>query len=96
MDPTMDAVLKEIMDHPSPNEQYFREKYNSFFEKYPKLSEMVFSKNQEHQSMLRYMLTQKDKIKDEDSQYQASVNVGTMLRDTYITPLTNKMTPKKI
>tara|TARA_Y100000389_G_C17067390_1_gene320263 strand:- start:66 stop:344 length:279 start_codon:yes stop_codon:yes gene_type:complete len=92
----MDAILKEILDHPNPNEQHFREKYKSFFEKCPKLGEMVFSKNKEHQSMLRYMLTQKDKIKDEDSQYQASVNVGTMLRDTYITPLTNKMTPKKI
>ena len=95
MDPTIE-VLKEIMDDPNPDEQKYREKHKDFFEKCPKLGEMVFSKNKEHQYILRYMLAQKNKIKDDDSQYQASVNVGTMLRDTYITPLTNKMTPKKI
>ena len=84
MEPYMD-LLQEIIDSPNPDKSAYMKQYPSFFEKFPRMSEMAFV--MENRSMFRYMIEQKKRIHDDQSQHEASVNVGTMLRDTYITPV---------
>lgn len=90
MDACMEAVLREIINDPNPDKGVYMNNYPTFFEKYPRMSEMAFVI--ENKSMFLYMLEQKKRIRDDHSQHEASVNVGTMLMDTYITPLID---PKK-
>ena len=85
MDPFMEDILQEIIDDPTPDKDTYMKQYPTFFEKYPKMGEMAFVNS--NKSMFRYMLEQKKQIRDENSQHEASVNVGTVLRDTYIKPL---------
>lgn len=90
MDPAMEAVLEEIIHHPNPDKERYKKDFPLFFEKYPKMSEMAFKKD--NKAMFLYMIEQKKGITDDNSQHDASVNVGTKLCDTYITPLID---PKK-
>lgn len=90
MDPVMEAVLEEIIYHPNPDKARYKKDFPLFFEKYPKVSEMAFNKN--NNAMFVYMLEQKRGITDETSEHDASVIVGTKLCDTYIKPLID---PKK-
>lgn len=88
----MYEVIEEIMNDPERVQKNleYKQKFPDFFKKYPKLGAMVFSTNSQHISILKYMLHEKKKINDEQSQYDASVRVGTVLRDTYISPLLDK------
>lgn len=90
MDPELEAVLEEIIHHPNPDKEQYKKDHPMFFEKYPRMGEMAFQKD--NKAMFLYMLEQKKNITDHNSQHEASVNVGTKLRDTYITPLID---PKK-
>jgi hypothetical protein len=90
MDPNMEEILEEIIHHPNPDKEQYKKQFPLFFEKYPKISEMAFKKD--NKAMFLYMIEQKKGVMDETSQHDASVNVGTKLRDTYITPLID---PKK-
>lgn len=91
MDSRMENVLREILNDPNRlhvNSQHeYKQKYPDFFAKFPRIGQMVFSSDKNHVSILQYMLKEKSKIFDEQSQYDASVRVGTLLRDEYISPL---------
>jgi hypothetical protein len=88
----MNEILDEILNDPlrTERESEYKKKFPDFFEKYPKLGCMVFSSNEQQMSILKYMLQEKERITDEQSQYDASVRVGTVLRDEYISPLLQK------
>lgn len=88
----MEKVVEEILNDPERvnKKSEYTQKFPEFFEKYPKLGSMVFSTNPQHITILKYMLHEKKQINDEQSQYDASVRVGTVLRDEYISPLLDK------
>lgn len=87
MDTTaMQSVLKDIFDNPDTAPEHFKTKYPDFFEKYPVLSEKVFDPNIDKDT-LRYMLEQKYRIEaNRQSEYDASVKVGSLLVDRYVKP----------
>lgn len=82
----MQSVLKDIFDNPNTSPEHFKTKYPDFFEKYPVLSEKVFDPNIDKDT-LRYMLEQKNRIEaNRQSEYDASVKVGSHLVDKYVKP----------
>lgn len=87
----MENVLCEILNDPNrlhgTSQQEYKQKYPDFFVKFPRLGQMVFSSDKNHVSILQYMLKEKGTILDEQTQYDASVRVGTLLRDEYISPI---------
>lgn len=89
MDSMLEKVLIEILNDPNRIhvKDDYKKKYPEFFEKFPRLGQMAFSTDDNHMSILKYMLTEKSKIIDEQTQYDASVRVGTLLRDEYISPV---------
>jgi len=85
----MDDIIKEIMACENPDKEVFLVKYPSFFTKYPVLSRVLFDKSVD-KSVLEYMMKEKGKI-DENTktEHDASVEVGTMLLEKYISPMIN-------
>lgn len=82
----MQSVLKDIFENPNTAPEHFKTKYPDFFEKYPVLSEKVFDPNIDKDT-LRYMLEQKNRIEaNRQSEYDASVKVGSLLVDRYVKP----------
>ena len=84
---SLQHVIDDILINPSSlSKEEFQQKYADFFTKYPTLSEKVFDDKLDKQT-LRYLLTQKSKMEtNNQTEYDASVKVGSMLVDKYVKP----------
>jgi len=79
-------VITEILND-CKDKSYYENKYPEFFLQCPILSNNIFKPNFD-KNMLQFMLKQKLQIeKNEVSEHDASVNVGSRLVDTYIKPI---------
>lgn len=87
----LQQILDDIFVNPSSlSKEDFRLKYADFFTKYPTLSEKVFDPALDKQT-LRYLVTQKAKMDaNKQTEYDASVKVGSMLVDKYVKPTLNE------
>lgn len=90
----IDVILADIMAAEKPDKEFYKTKYPHFFTKFPTLSKAVFEENVD-KTILEYMLHQKNVVitnpNNDDAYHNASVNVGTLLRDKYVMPAVEKI-----
>tara|TARA_Y100000389_G_scaffold32461_1_gene27587 strand:+ start:5597 stop:5878 length:282 start_codon:yes stop_codon:yes gene_type:complete len=90
---TDEEIIQDILSNSDKRSKtQFQHTYPEFFRRCPVLSEKLFDPNMD-QSMLRYMLKQKQQIMEQGvTEHEASVNVGHRLVNQYVKPLINSET----
>ena len=89
----IDTILSDILSQDRPDIEFYKKKYPHFFTKFPILSRAVFEENVDR-TILEYMVHQKKMLNErntDDAYHEASVNVGTLLRDKYVSPVVNNI-----
>ena len=82
----IDHIVNEINQSKLTQDECMK-RYPDFFTSYPTLSKSIFEKNFDFETLL-YMLEKKKHVDTNNtSQYNASVDVGTLLVDKFVIPL---------
>jgi len=84
----LDEVINDIIEN-NKSKLFYTNKYPTFFEQYPVLSDKIFEQDFDFH-ILSQMMEQKNNIVHKDvSEHDASVKIGSCLVDKYVKPLLN-------
>jgi hypothetical protein len=83
---SIEDIVEEIIGN-TESLDFYESKYPGFSSNYPVLSEKLFEKDLDKDT-LKYLLNEKQKIaQNKTTQHDASIKVGSLLVDRYVKPL---------